>query len=239
MILLIDNYDSFVYNLARYLTELGCEAHVLRNDAITVAEVANLAPQAIVISPGPCTPIEAGISLALIRELGARIPMLGVCLGHQALAAALGGRIVRAPEPVHGRTSLIQHAGKALFAGLPNPLRATRYHSLLIDETTLPAELKVVARTAEGLPMALEHDTWPAFGVQFHPESVLTEAGHRLLANFLAIAGISTTALPSGDVPVGAHRAPDVDDVWWATEPLHASDALAAEPPIPPKGSIA
>ena len=234
MILLIDNYDSFVYNLARYLSELGCETHVIRNDAISVAEVANLAPQAIVISPGPCTPVEAGISMALIREFGPRIPMLGVCLGHQALAAALGGRIVRAPEPVHGRTSLIQHSGTRLFSQLPNPLRAMRYHSLLVDETTLPAGLRVVARTIEGLPMALEHDNWPAFGVQFHPESVLTEAGHRLLANFLAFAGISTNALPTGDMPVGAHRAPDADDVWWAAEPLHASDALAAEPPIPP-----
>ena len=206
MILLIDNYDSFVYNLARYLAELGCETRVVRNDAVTVAEVVNLAPQAIVISPGPCTPHEAGVSMELIRELGARVPILGVCLGHQALAAALGGRIVRAPEPVHGRTSLVHHDGTRLFAGLPNPLRATRYHSRLIEDSTLPTELRVVARTADGLPMALEHATWPAFGVQFHPESVLTESGHQLLANFLAAARISTKQLPPGDVPVGVRR---------------------------------
>ncbi|HEY3963880.1 MAG TPA: aminodeoxychorismate/anthranilate synthase component II [Planctomycetaceae bacterium] len=235
MILLIDNYDSFVYNLARYLAELGCETHVVRNDAISVAKVADLAPQAIVISPGPCTPHEAGISMALIRELGPQIPMLGVCLGHQALAAALGGRIVRAPKPVHGRISLVHHACARLFAGLPNPLRATRYHSLLVEESTLPAELRIVARTVDGLPMALEHATWPAFGVQFHPESVLTESGHRLLANFLAAAGIATNELPLGDVPAGAHRVPDADDVWWATEPLHAREAFAAGPPLPPQ----
>ncbi len=236
MILLIDNYDSFVYNLARYLAELGCETQVVRNDAISVTGVADMAPQAIVISPGPCTPHESGISMALIRKLGPRIPILGVCLGHQALAAALGGRIGRAPEPVHGRTSLVHHAGTRLFAGLPNPLRATRYHSLLVEESTLPAELRIVARTADGLPMALEHATWPAFGVQFHPESVLTESGHRLLANFLMAAGIATNELPPGDVPIGARRMPDADDVWWATEPLHASEAFAAGPPLPPKG---
>jgi anthranilate synthase/aminodeoxychorismate synthase-like glutamine amidotransferase len=184
MILLIDNYDSFVYNLSRYLVELGCATQVVRNDALTVAEIARLAPQAIVISPGPCTPAEAGISMALIRELGPRVPILGVCLGHQALAAALGGNIVRAPEPVHGRTSLVHHTGDRLFEGLPNPLRATRYHSLIVEELSLPSELRVTARTSDGIPMALEHKTWPAFGVQFHPEKS-GAMGLRIVRNFV------------------------------------------------------
>jgi len=224
MILLIDNYDSFVYNLARYLAELGCATHVVRNDDVTIAEVERLSPQAIVISPGPCTPREAGISLELIRAVGPRIPILGVCLGHQALAAALGAKIIRAPEPVHGRTSLVQHHGQRLFVGLPNPLPAMRYHSLIVDEPSLPSELRVVARTADGIPMALEHATWPAFGVQFHPESILTEAGHLLLANFLRVAGIEVPRVPPGDAPADARRSPDPDDVWWTTPPLHLSN---------------
>ena len=219
MIILIDNYDSFVYNLARYIAELGCKSDVVRNDAVNVEEVARMAPRAIVISPGPCTPNEAGISMALIRELGSRIPILGVCLGHQALAAALGGNVIRAPEPVHGRTSLIDHGGKRLFAGLPNPLRATRYHSLIVEEATLPRELRITARTAEGIPMALEHATWPAFGVQFHPESILTDAGHRLLANFLRLAGLPVADSPPGDLPSAIRGATDPADVWWATQP--------------------
>lgn len=223
MILLIDNYDSFVYNLARYLTELGCATHVVRNDAVTIAEVERLAPQAIVISPGPCTPREAGISVDLIRAVGARIPILGVCLGHQSLAAALGANIIRAPEPVHGRTSLVQHHGQRLFAGLPNPLAAMRYHSLIVDESSLPGDLRVVARTADGIPMALEHATWPAFGVQFHPESILTEAGHQLLANFLRVAGIDVPRVPAGDAPADSRSSPEPDDVWWTTPPLHFS----------------
>ena len=199
MILLIDNYDSFVYNLARYFAEMGCGTRVVRNDAITIAEARALEPQAIVLSPGPCTPREAGISIDLVRELGGEVPMLGVCLGHQAIAAALGAEILRAPEPVHGRTSLVRHEGTGLFAGLPNPLRATRYHSLMVDEASLPAELAITARTADGVPMALEHRSRPVFGVQFHPESVLTESGHRLLRNFLTQAGIEAPALPVGD----------------------------------------
>lgn len=222
MILLIDNYDSFVYNLARYYAELGCSTRVVRNDEVTVAEVATMAPQAIVISPGPCTPNEAGISMDLIRELGSRIPILGVCLGHQALAAALGGNVIRAPEPVHGRTSLVQHSGQRLFAGLPNPLCATRYHSLIIEESSLPAELRIVARTVDGLPMALEHTAWPAFGVQFHPESILTDSGHRLLANFLTLAGLPFNYVPAGDLPAEASERRNPDDVWWATKPLHS-----------------
>jgi anthranilate synthase/aminodeoxychorismate synthase-like glutamine amidotransferase len=234
MILLIDNYDSFVYNLARYLIELGCATEVVRNDTVTVADVVRLAPQAIVISPGPCTPAEAGISMALIRELGPRVPILGVCLGHQALAAALGGNVIRAHEPIHGRTSLVHHKGERLFAGLPNPLRATRYHSLIVEELSLPSELRVTARTSDGIPMALEHLTWPAFGVQFHPESILTDSGHRLLANFLQIAGLPVGDLPVGDQPPATRGATDAADAWWATQPLHASEARTIGHQLPP-----
>ena len=191
MLLLIDNYDSFVHNLARYFVELGCETIVVRNDAITVDQVRSMAPAGIVISPGPCTPREAGISCDLIREFGPTIPILGVCLGHQVMAAALGGDIVRAPEPVHGRTSQIHHNGEKLFASIPNPFRATRYHSLIVAESTLPKELVVTARTSDGVPMALVHRTWPMYGVQFHPESVLTQHGRKLLSNFLKLAGLS------------------------------------------------
>ena len=194
MILLIDNYDSFVFNLARYIVELGFETQVVRNDAISVDDVRRLNPQAVILSPGPCTPNEAGICVELVRELFDTVPMLGVCLGHQAIAAAFGADIVRAPEPVHGRTSLITHDGSRLFAGVPNPCRVTRYHSLVADETSLPESLQVTARTNDGLIMAFEHLSLPVFGVQFHPEAVLTQDGHRLLANFLTAAGLPVTA---------------------------------------------
>ena len=190
MILLIDNYDSFVYNLARYLVELGCETRVVRNDALTVAQVKDLNPQAIIISPGPCTPLEAGISIDLIREASNTIPLLGVCLGHQAIAAALGGRVIRAAEPVHGRTSMIRHSGLELFAGMPSPLRVARYHSLIVEEASLPPELIITARTFDGVVMGLRHQSRPLYGVQFHPESVLTQFGRPLLANFLQIAKV-------------------------------------------------
>ena len=190
MLLLIDNYDSFVYNLARYLVELGCETKVIRNDAMNVATIRLLKPEAIVISPGPCTPNEAGISIELIRQLSDSIPILGVCLGHQAVAAAFGGDIIRAPEPVHGRTSLVKHSGNGLFKDLPSPLKVGRYHSLIVDEATLSPELIITARTEDGIPMALQHRTRPLYGVQFHPESVLTVAGRPLLANFLRLAGL-------------------------------------------------
>lgn len=190
MILLIDNYDSFVFNLARYVAELGVETHVVRNDAITVSEIRGLQPAGIILSPGPCTPREAGISLAVVRELGPEIPLLGVCLGHQAIGEACGGIVERAPEPVHGRTSRIRHQQTGVFAGLPNPLRVTRYHSLIVAAAKLPAELEAVAWTDEGLIMGLAHTLWPVYGVQFHPESILSEAGHALLANFLRIAGL-------------------------------------------------
>jgi anthranilate synthase/aminodeoxychorismate synthase-like glutamine amidotransferase len=214
MILLLDNYDSFVFNLARYLQELGAETRVERNDALSVAEVERLQPQAIVISPGPCTPTEAGISMDLVRNLGPQIPILGVCLGHQAIAAALGGEVVRAPLPVHGRTAFIRHQGTPLFQGMANPFRAMRYHSLLVQEDTLPEELCVTAHSTDGLPMALEHRSWPVYGVQFHPESVLTEGGHRLLANFLTLAGLKPAELPSGEfVPPTVSGEPD----WHAS----------------------
>ena len=194
MILLIDNYDSFVFNLARYLVELGFETQVERNDEISVEEVRKLGPQAVILSPGPCTPKEAGICVELVRELSNKVPMLGVCLGHQAIAAAFGANIVRAPEPVHGRTSLITHDGSRLFDGLPNPCRVTRYHSLVVDEASLPNCLSVTSRTSDDLIMAFEHRSLPVFGVQFHPEAVLTQSGHQLLVNFLIAAGLASAA---------------------------------------------
>jgi anthranilate synthase/aminodeoxychorismate synthase-like glutamine amidotransferase len=186
-VLVLDNYDSFVHNLARYLRELGAETDVRRNDAVDVAQIEALAPTHLVVSPGPCTPREAGVSNAAIAALGPRIPVLGVCLGHQCLAAALGGRVVRAARPRHGKTSPILHDGRGLFAGLPNPFEAARYHSLVVEERSLPESLEVVARTPEGEIMALRHKSWPAWGVQFHPESILTKYGHELVRNFLTL----------------------------------------------------
>lgn len=186
MILLLDNYDSFTYNLYQYLSELGAQVMVKRNDELTVGEVAALAPEKIVISPGPCTPNEAGISIALIRELGATIPILGVCLGHQAIGAAYGGAVVRAPTVMHGKLSHIHHNGQGVFAGLPAPFRATRYHSLIVRRDDLPDCLEITAWTDDGLIMGLRHRAHPVQGVQFHPESIMTEAGKELLRNFLA-----------------------------------------------------
>jgi len=187
-VLLLDNYDSFVHNLARYLRELGATTEVHRNDAISLEEIAARDPSHLVVSPGPCTPREAGVSNAAIAAYAPRLPTLGVCLGHQCLAAALGGRIVRAARPRHGKTSPILHQGVGILAGLPNPFQATRYHSLVAEEASLPEVLEVVARSPEGEIMALRHRRWPAWGVQFHPESVLTEHGYDLLRNFLALA---------------------------------------------------
>jgi anthranilate synthase/aminodeoxychorismate synthase-like glutamine amidotransferase len=189
MILLIDNYDSFVHNLARYVRELGGQTAVHRNDALSVADAAALRPSHVIVSPGPRTPLEAGISTALIAELGPRVPILGVCLGHQCLAAALGGRVSRAERPRHGKTSPVLHSGRGIFAGLPSPFLATRYHSLIVDREGLPESLEVAAVTPEDEIMALRHRRWPLWGVQFHPESVLTEHGHALLRNFLALEG--------------------------------------------------
>jgi anthranilate synthase/aminodeoxychorismate synthase-like glutamine amidotransferase len=193
MILVIDNYDSFVHNLARYFRELGCETEVVRNDALDVQAVARRRPSHIVISPGPCTPDEAGISVALVQRLGATTPILGVCLGHQAIGQAFGGRVVRAQRPMHGKTALVRHDGRGMFAGLPDPLRVTRYHSLVVAPQPWPAELEACAWSAEGEIMALRHRRHPVFGVQFHPEAVLTEHGHDLLRSFL---DQTTAALP-------------------------------------------
>ncbi|MBM3497239.1 MAG: aminodeoxychorismate/anthranilate synthase component II [Armatimonadetes bacterium] len=185
MVILIDNYDSFVYNLVQYLGELGAEPLVFRNDAVSVQEIAAHGPSHIVISPGPCTPLEAGVSNDVIRDLGARIPILGVCLGHQAIGHVYGGRVIRARRPMHGKTSVIHHDGAGLFAGLPTPLTGTRYHSLIVERETLPDCLQITAETEAGEIMGLRHRGEPVEGVQFHPEAVLTEHGHRMLANFL------------------------------------------------------
>ena len=196
MILLIDNYDSFVFNLARYFERLGQETLVMRNDELDVAEVRRMRPSAVVLSPGPCGPQQAGCSLDVVRELHAEAPILGVCLGHQVIAAALGGTVSRSSEPVHGRDSLVFHEGGGVFAGLPNPLRCGRYHSLMVDEPSLPRCLEVLARTADGTVMAIAHRDLPVIGLQFHPESILTESGYELLAAFLRQAGLNPTQTP-------------------------------------------
>jgi anthranilate synthase/aminodeoxychorismate synthase-like glutamine amidotransferase len=185
VLLVIDNYDSFTYNLVQYLGEMGQEVRVVRNDEIPAAEIAALAPSHIVISPGPCTPNEAGISLEVIETYAGKIPILGVCLGHQAIGQAFGGKVVRAARVMHGKTSQISHDGKGLFTGLPNPFQATRYHSLLIERASVPDSLEVTAQTAENEIMAVRHKTLPVEGVQFHPESFLTTSGKDLLRNFL------------------------------------------------------
>jgi anthranilate synthase component 2 len=190
----IDNYDSFTYNLVHYLNELGAETLVHRNDKITVQEALGLKPQGVLLSPGPCTPNEAGICLALLAAAPATLPILGVCLGHQAIGQAVGGAVVRARALMHGKTSLIHHTGTGVFAGLKNPFTATRYHSLSVREDDLPQVLEVTARTDDGELMGVRHKTRPVHGVQFHPESIATECGHELLANFLDLAGVRRTA---------------------------------------------
>ena len=185
MILLIDNYDSFVYNLARYVRELGQTPLVRRHDAISPEEILELGPSHIIISPGPCSPSEAGISTDVVRRLGPTIPILGVCLGHQCIGAAYGAEIVRAGRPMHGKTSRIHHSGTGLFTGLPSPFQATRYHSLVIAPASVPPELEITATSEDGEIMAVRHTRFPVYGVQFHPESVLTPHGKQLLANFL------------------------------------------------------
>ncbi len=187
MILVIDNYDSFTYNLVQYLGELGADLQVYRNDQITLEEIEALAPERIVISPGPCTPKEAGISVPLIQQFASQIPILGVCLGHQSIGQAFGGRIIRAPRLMHGKTSLIYHDGRALFQGIPNPFIACRYHSLVIERESLPDCLEITAETDQGEIMGVRHKVFPVEGVQFHPESVVTEYGKVLLKNFLEL----------------------------------------------------
>lgn len=194
MLLLIDNYDSFTYNLFHYLGELGSEIDVRRNDALNVEEAMALGPDSIVLSPGPCDPDRAGICLPLIEAAAGRIPLLGVCLGHQSIGQAFGGRVVRAPVPMHGKISTIRHEGTDLFAGLPSPFRATRYHSLMVDRAELPDCLVVTAESEDGVIQGLRHREWPIFGVQFHPESIATEHGHALLRNFLAARARSADA---------------------------------------------
>lgn len=187
MVLVIDNYDSFVYNLVQYVREMGREAVVRRNDSISLTGIEKMAPAQIIVSPGPCTPYEAGISLAVVSAFAGRIPILGVCLGHQAIGQAFGGRVVRSKRPVHGKASLIDHDGKGVFKGLQAPLLVGRYHSLLVEEETLPDCLEVTARTADGEIMGIRHREYYVEGVQFHPESILTPDGKKMLANFLGM----------------------------------------------------
>jgi anthranilate synthase component II len=218
MILLIDNYDSFVYNLARYVRELGEEPVVRRHDAVSVYDIVAMNPSHIIISPGPCSPAEAGVSTDVVRALGQQIPILGVCLGHQCIGAAYGGDIVRAGHPMHGKISRIHHTGRGLFAGLPTPFMATRYHSLVIAPGSVPAALEVTATSEDGEIMAVQHLEYPVYGVQFHPESVLTEHGYRLLDHFLH------------GVPTEPRRVPETADGAL----LHTSSqgsTLASAPP--------
>jgi anthranilate synthase component II len=192
VVAVIDNYDSFTYNLVQYLGELGARVVVYRNDALSAVDLAALEPAAVVISPGPCTPDEAGISLDVVRVMGSRTPLLGVCLGHQAIGQAYGGEVVRAPRVMHGKVSAVHHDGTGVFSGLPDPFEATRYHSLVVAREGLPSSLEVTAWTDDGLIMGLRHRSHPVVGVQFHPESICTPVGHRLLAAFLATARVET-----------------------------------------------
>ena len=195
MILVVDNYDSFTWNLVHYLAELGAETRVVRNDDLTAAEVWALKPEAVLLSPGPCTPNEAGICLAILDTAPLEMPIFGVCLGHQAMGQAFGGEVIRAKALMHGKTSPIEHEGRSVFKGLPSPFTATRYHSLAVRRETLPDALEVTAWTADGEIMGLAHKSRPIHGVQFHPESIATEHGHDLLANFLDLANVKRTAM--------------------------------------------
>jgi len=199
MILLIDNYDSFTFNLYHFLGDIGAQCEVWRNDKLSVQDALAMRPEAIVLSPGPCTPTEAGICLDLIGAAAGKIPLLGVCLGHQAIGQAFGGRVIRAPEPMHGKVSAITHGGTDILAGLPSPFRATRYHSLIVERDSVPQTLVPTAWTDDGLIMAMHHRLLPVYGVQFHPESIASEHGHAILANFLALA--RGTNAPSSDAP--------------------------------------
>lgn len=190
MIVVIDNYDSFTYNLVHYLGELGAETSVWRNDQISASDVLAMNPSGILLSPGPCTPNEAGICLEMIEKAAGKVPLFGVCLGHQSIGQAFGGKVVRAPQVMHGKRSSVRHTNTGVFAGLPNPFQATRYHSLIVERETLPECLEITAETEDGIIMGLQHRELPVHGVQFHPESIATEAGHDLLGNFLGLCGI-------------------------------------------------
>ena len=194
MLILIDNYDSFTYNLVHYLGELGAESVVIRNDKISADEVIAKKPKAIVLSPGPCTPNEAGVCLDLIKKAGPIIPLLGVCLGHQSIGQSYGGKVIRAAQPMHGKLSTITHTGKGVFKDLPKQFEITRYHSLIVERATLPDCLEITAETADGIIMGLQHKSHPVHGVQFHPESIASQQGHALLANFLTLAGFKPKA---------------------------------------------
>ncbi len=199
MILLIDNYDSFTFNLYHFLGDVGAQCEVWRNDKLSVADAMAMQPEAIVLSPGPCTPTEAGICLDLIAAAAGKIPLFGVCLGHQAIGQAFGGNVIRAPEPMHGKVSPITHTGSDILAGIPSPFRATRYHSLIVERDSLPETLVPTAWTGDGLIMAMHHRTLPIYGVQFHPESIASEHGHTILSNFLALVrGTNSPASASG-----------------------------------------
>lgn len=191
MLVLIDNYDSFTYNLVHFLGELGAKSEVIRNDKATADEVLKKKPKAIVLSPGPCTPNEAGICLELIEKAAGKVPLLGVCLGHQSIGQVYGGKVIRAPQPMHGKLSTITHKDRGIFKNLPEHIQVTRYHSLIVERSTLPACLEITAETPDGLIMGLQHKTHPVHGVQFHPESIASEQGHALLANFLELAGFA------------------------------------------------
>jgi anthranilate synthase component II len=195
MIFMIDNYDSFTFNLVQYLGELGADVHTLRNDAVTVKEIEAAQPSALVVSPGPCTPNEAGVSLAAIRHFAGKIPILGVCLGHQAIGQAFGGRIVRAQKVMHGKTDRLSHQGQGIFAGLPEQFEVARYHSLVIEQSSFPADLEITARSSDGEIMGVRHRSLDIEGVQFHPESIASEQGHALLANFLRRVHVRTQTL--------------------------------------------
>lgn len=199
MITLIDNYDSFTYNLVHYIGELGVDCDVVRNDKITVDEVLAAKPQAIVLSPGPCTPNEAGISLELVKAAAGKVPVFGVCLGHQSIGQVFGGNVIRAPHLMHGKTSEISHNGEAIFKDIPSPFTATRYHSLIVEQESLPDCLEILATSEDGLIMGLVHKTHPIYGVQFHPESIASDFGHKILSNFLELAGVPVRPLSKSE----------------------------------------
>lgn len=202
MITLIDNYDSFTYNLVHYIGELGVECDVVRNDKITVDGVIKSKPQAILLSPGPCTPTEAGICLKLIEKCAGKFPIFGVCLGHQAIGQVFGGKVIKAPILMHGKTSPISHNGKGIFKGLPSPLTSTRYHSLIVEKSSLPDCLEITATSNDGLIMGLQHKEYPIYGVQFHPESIASDGGHQILANFMKLAGIKLSKKVVNSLPI-------------------------------------